>query len=62
MKQPNKHLFYSLVYFIAALACGISSYVNENAFRIFFTVLCGVLLILSILSLIKYRMNRPRQI
>ncbi|TWI59188.1 hypothetical protein [Halalkalibacter nanhaiisediminis] len=58
----NKHLFFSVIYLIAALASGISAYFNETAFRFIFTILCGVFLVLAILSFIKNRMNKPKQI
>jgi hypothetical protein len=61
LQTLNKHLFFSIIYFVAAVASGIGSYVNENI-SILFIILTGVFLVLAILSLTRYLMSKPKRL
>ncbi|WP_368503898.1 hypothetical protein AB3N04_17515 [Alkalihalophilus sp. As8PL] len=61
LQNVNKHLFFSIIYFIAAVASGIGSYVNDNI-SILFIILTGVFLVLAILSLTRYMMSKPKKL
>ncbi|OLS39358.1 hypothetical protein BTR22_00275 [Alkalihalophilus pseudofirmus] len=60
-RNVNKHLFYCIIYLIAALISGIGLLFNHNI-SILFVILTGVFFILSILSFSRYLMNKPKKL